>query len=198
MTYTYAEIDSDNSVRCLVTLPFPLQNGAGSGETVQLIDVTDQTRPEPGYIYDPETQTFSPPEPTPDPYLGDLTLESVTGGLFSDETELNVNVGQKVTVTGRITRDGQTLSHFAPGVPFTVPIMRLPLLPTDLEGNPMAGLQPSMAVASINEGIVTATWTPEFTGTYAITEDGINIRLENGKKFRFKRLQIFVLPESAE
>jgi len=59
-------------------------------------------------------------------------------------------------------------------------------------------LQPSMAVARIDEGIVTAAWTPEFTGTYAITEDGINIRLENGKKFHFKRLQIFVLPESAE
>jgi hypothetical protein len=72
------------------------------------------------------------------------------------------------------------------------------VLPTDLNGKPLENVQPSIGFAVITEGIVTAYWVPEYAGTYAITEHGINVRLAEGQKLKFGGLQIFVLPNMDE
>lgn len=205
--YKFAEISKGtNAIASFGIAPF--LPAFPEAHSTYCVDITDlDPAPMAGYIYDPEAGTFAPPPPLAgaNGYIGDLALEAATGGMFTAEnTELNVIVGQRVTVTGEISLDGQVLSHIptgnpeAPLAPFTVSALRLPLLPTDLHGHPLPDAQPSMAVASIDQGVVTATWTPEFTGTYAITEDGINVRLPDGQKFRFAGLQIFVLPDTAQ
>jgi len=195
----YAEINKEtNTVAAFGEAPFIPQ--FAPGHPTFCVDITGIEPPQSGYIYNPESGTFEPPPPPveADPYagyLGDLILETATGGQFSaDNAEINVRVGQAVTVTGSIRIDGQILTHIDPNTPFTVSELRLPLLQADLHGNPLDGTQPSMAIASITEGIVTATWVPELTGTYVITEDGVNVRLSEGQKFKFDGLHIFVLP----
>ena len=207
--FVFAEINTKTgAVNYIGEAPFVPEFAPGSLVAVDITNITP--RPEQGWTWDGET--FSPPpeasgepDPSSDGYLGDLILETATGGLFAAEnTELNVTAGQPVVVTGKIKRDGQVLAYIPTGnpetplAPFTVPTLRLPLLPTDLQGRPLIDTQPSMAVASINKGVVTASWTPEFTGTYAITEDGVNVRLPEGHKLRVAGLQIFVLPEATQ
>lgn len=195
--FKFAEISKDTSaIAAFGEAPF-LPHFPEAHSTY-CVDITDlDPAPLAGYIYDPEAGTFAPPPPyvEPDPYegyLGDLTLETAVGGLFTAEnTELNVRVGQAVSITGRITdRDGQLVEAA------NMVALRMPLLPTDLSGHPLPETQPSLASASIAQGIVTATWTPEFTGTYAITEEAVNIRLPEGSRLKFNNLQIFVLPEA--
>jgi len=207
--YKYAEISKEsNAVITFGEAPFVPE--FAPNHPTYCIDITDITpEPQAGYIYDPESGTFTPPPPIvePDPYdgyLGDLILESVTGGQFvggvplspgltADNQELNVAVWQPVVVTGRITDKHGQLVDTA-----NMPTLRIPILPTDINGQPLPSTQPSLAIASIEQGIVTARWEPEFTGTYAITEDAINVRLPQGARLKFSGLQVFVLPGTHE
>jgi len=161
-------------------------------DCVELGWVRDTTAPGVVFIPPPEPPEYPEPEPI-DPYagfIGDLTLLTATGGQFdSVGAELNAVVGQTVTVTGTITdRAGNVITAI------NTQHLRLPVLPTNLHGYPIHEGHPSLADASIDEGIVTAVWTPEFTGTYAITEAGVNVRLPEGAKLKFSGLQIFVMP----
>ena len=190
--FKYAEISRvDGAVRFVGTAPFLPEFLLGGG--IYCVDITNaDPMPQTGWIYDPETNTFSEPAPEaePDPYegyIGDLVLGSASGGTFTAPEEINATVGQRLRVTGAIERGGELL-------PIDMHQLRLPILPTDLGGQPIASAQPSMAAASIAAGIVSAHWTPEFTGTYAITERGLNVRLPEGQRLKFKGLQIFVLP----
>jgi len=205
MQYTYAEIDREtNTVRCTGVAPFIPDFGQA---VIYAVDITDMNpMPTGGWLYDPETGAFTEPDPENeheteqlDPYLGELILDEADGAeLSADGRELNAIKGQRVTVTGRITRDGETLTHIAPNVPLSMPILRLPLIPTDIDGNAIPSAQPSMAVANITEGIVIAQWEPEYTGMFKVTERGINVRLPDGQKLRFAGLDVFVLPSVAE
>ena len=200
-TFTYAEIAQNNIVSSVGTAPFMPENVIGF--PFYVIDITGlDPQPQGGWLYDPETQTFREPEPEKDPYLGELVLDldskfaispevELTDGLsstYAPNSNLDLTIGERVTVTGKIEKDGQL-------IPIDFDRLRIPILPTDLEGNPLPAMQPSMAVAKIEAGLVTATWIPEFTGTYAITERGLNVRLPKGFWLRFKGLLIFVLPQ---
>jgi hypothetical protein len=197
--YKFAEVSREaNAVVAFGEAPFlPC---FAPGHPTFCVDITGmEPAPLAGYIYDPGAGAFAPPPgpAEPDPYagyLGDLALETATGGQFTAENmELNVRVGLPVVVTGRITdRDGQVVDAA------NMTALRMPLLPTDLSGHPLPGTQPSLAAASIANGIVTATWEPEFTGTYAITEEAVNIRLPEGARLKFKGLHVFVMPGAAQ
>jgi hypothetical protein len=186
----YAEIErKNNEVVAFGEAPFIPNFGTDSAR--YCVDVTD-TSLTLGDIYDPITNTFSPP---PDPeaaYIGTLILQNVTGGDFNETTtELNAYINSQIVVNGEITdKTGAVL-------PLDIPLLRLPILPTDLDGNTLANAQPSLAVASIANGAVTAQWTPEYTGTFAITEQAINVRLPDGAKLHFECLEIFVLPNGS-
>jgi len=201
-TFKYAEIDREtNVVRCLGEAPF-LPN-FGEHAPIYALDVTTaDPMPQAGWIYSAATGRFvepTPEPPAPDPYLGELFLDEASGAEFgAGGRELNATKGRAVTVVGYIVRGGQRLTHIAPGMPLSMPILRLPLIPTDIDGNPIDSAQPSMAVANIDAGIVTASWMPEVTGTYKVTEHGINVRLADGQKLRFGGLDVFVLPDRGE
>ncbi|MCL1909287.1 MAG: hypothetical protein FWG12_08005 [Holophagaceae bacterium] len=159
------------------------------------VDITDiDPMPQIGWLYDPETGAFSPPAPLDawEGYIGELTLHSVQGGIFNeDRSEVNAFSGQKVSVEGEVTdQEGNVISFL------DVDVLRLPILQTDLIGNPLEHSQPSMALATIRQGIVNAFWIPENTGTFKITDRGVNIRLPKGSRIKFKGLEIFVLPEN--
>jgi hypothetical protein len=187
--YDYAELDEQSRVRAI-------QRGQPFlPRAIKAVDITNLSpQPAQGDIYDPATGTFSEP-PEADGwqgFIGQLTLDAAEGGVFNDnETEVNACAGQKLTAHGRIVdKDGETIAVI------DLPTLRLPILPTDLDGNPLENAQPSMAVASIEKGIVAASWMPEFTGTFAITEHGINVGLPEGQRLKFDGLQIFVLPDT--
>ena len=149
-----------------------------------------------GWVLDAATGIFAPPpepppapepEPPPDPWDGfaaELVLDGAEGGEMQGNS-LNATVGQSVCVTGHVSREGGI-------VPIDMPSIRLPILPADVEGHALWG-QPALANARIDAGIVTATWTPESTGIYAITQHGINVRLPEGAKLKFSGLTIFVV-----
>ena len=151
-----------------------------------------------GWVLDTSNGTFAPPPdpppapdpPPPDPLDGfavELYLDSAVGGeLSEDYSELNLVLGQQVIVTGYVAdRHGQI-------VPLDASPLRLPLLQADIYGQPLPHAQPSMAAATISAGEVTATWTPEFTGIYAITQEGINVRLPDGHRIKFGGLTVYV------
>jgi hypothetical protein len=188
--YIYAEVRrADNIINHISEAPF--LPDFGEGFSIRVVDVTDiDPLPTVGWLWNGMTAEPAPEsEPTPEPYIGELTLDIITGGVFnSDKDEVNATVGCPVVVTGSVTDAvGNVL-------PVDMSLLRLPILPADLNGNPLTSAQPSLAVASISQGTVTAEWTPEYTGTYAITEDAINIRLPDGAKLRFKGLAIFIMP----
>jgi hypothetical protein len=187
--YKYAEVNKVNHIiHYIGQAPFLPDFGAAG--LFYVVDVTAISAAKEGMIWNGTGVEPAPePEPIPDPYLGTLTLNIISGGVFDAvASELNATIGRSVTATGHITdAGGNTL-------PVDMPLLRLPVLPTDLNGNTLTTAQPSLAVASIAQGVVNATWTPEFTGTYVITEDAINIRLPEGAKLHFNGLAIFVLP----
>jgi len=164
-------------------------------DDVELHWVRDTTQPGVVWVPPPEPPEYPDPEPPPPiVYLGELTLETATGGLFDAESgELNAVVGQTVTVTGTITDAAGDVMTMV-----SMPNLRLPILPTNLWGYPIHEAQPGLALVSIVAGVVTATWTPEYTGTYEITEAAVNVRLPDAARLKFGGLQIFVLPAAPE
>lgn len=114
------------------------------------IDVTDKSpRPSPGWRYDNDTDSFSPPPKKPK-----YKIEAFADG----ETETVVSPGMDVTITIEAKKDGDKTTDFDGNV-YRVPVI-------DVDGSKVAIIK-----LTIDNGIASDSFTPTGPGIYTVATD---------------------------
>ena len=113
-----------------------------------------------------------PVEPTP---VLSLVIDSITTEGVVEGTEVTLNVGSRVAVSGRILMGGKIVPVDAS--------FRMPVMATDGRER--------LIGATAKAGIVTAAWTPKESGIWRITQALINRALPPEKRMSFLGLSVF-------
>jgi hypothetical protein len=185
-TIRYAEIDvSSGAVAALGEAPF-LPAFALYVDRYA-VDITAlPIPPAPGDIYSRATGRFSPPPPSP-PEAQKPTLvitclaadapENKITSVADDYSEITIPIGAGVVASFELQIGGQVL-------PVDMPLLRMPITATDG--------RTAYAIVSIRQGRGTATWTPEQSGRWKITEANVNSELPPEAQMFFSGIDVFV------
>jgi hypothetical protein len=153
---------------------------------IYTVDITNIPSPMPGDIYDPATGRFtSPPPPAPEPPRPRLVITSLaanapeykTTDVADDFSQITIPMGASVVASFQVQIAGQA-------IPIDMPLLRMPITATDG--------RTAYAIVTIAQGKGVATWTPEQSGRWQITEANINSELPPESQMEFSGIDVFV------